>query len=165
MSISNVEYRPYRSHAWFIPFSAMSGIFAYIVAGAALPSYFVAAAYLGMGLLCTVLTKFLYDSAQTTISFESRTLNIASKKCNPRKFTLGKELAFGYYSRNYKGNLFLVLSPASVDQKQLKKIVNQSANRSKVCIGNVIVIYMDDLQDTARIKEIVFATVPFIVNE
>lgn len=120
MNVSNLEYHPYRSHAWFIPFSTVSGVFAYIASVVALPNCPTAVFFLGIGLLCTVLTKFLYNSAQTTISFESETLRIAEKGSNLRKYILGNELPFGYYIRNYKGHLFLVLSPEPVDKNDLK---------------------------------------------
>lgn len=164
MNVSNLEYHPYRSHAWFIPFSTVSGVCAYIASVAALPNCLAAIFLFGIGLLCTVLTRFLYISAQTAIVFESGTLRIAEKGSNLRKYILGNELPFGYYIRNYKGHLFLVLSSEPVDKKRLKGILNQSACQSKVCVDNAIVIYMDDLQDIAQIKEIVSVTVPFIEN-
>ena len=74
------------------------------------------------------------------------------------------ELSFGYYGRSYKGHEFLVLSSELCSKEQVKKLINRGANAARVCAENVIVIYLDGLQDTLQIKALVKEKVSSITN-
>ena len=65
------------------------------------------------------------------------------------------ELTYGCYTRNYKGHLFLLLSPNVLNSKEAKRFANQGANSSRIVIDYVVVIYLDVLQDVSQIKSLI----------
>lgn len=150
-------YRPGRSCAWFVPFMLSSGIFCFVMLGAGIFS-FVAEGYsltdigplffflLGMGIISIVLTKVLYDCSNIMVLFEEEGLRVTGGKYNNYWYALWKEFPYAYYARNYKGFLFLVLSPKALSQKEAKRFANRGSNSMRICVDYVAVIPMDNQQ-------------------
>lgn len=148
-------YRPYRSHAWFLPFVIPVAMLAFVAAGYCFPYVGVGVFWVAIGIVCTYLTKALYDSSNISVVFEQEGLRIVGGSYNDYRYLLWEEVSNAYYVRNFRGFLFLVLSPKALDSKAAKKLINRGANLSKICIDDVVVIHIDDLQNVSQIKELI----------
>lgn len=147
-----IVYRPWRSYAWFLPFTIPVGMLALVAAGYCLP-------YSGYGVLVlatigighTWLTKVLYDSSNLAVAFEQKGLRILGGSYKDYRYILWEEVPYAYYVRNYRGNLFLVLSPKALSPDEAKKLAKRGG-ASKICIDYAVVISIDPSQDTSQIK-------------
>ena len=148
-------YRPYRSHAWFLPFVIPVAMLAFMAAGYCFPYVGTVVFCVAIGIVCTYLTKVLYDSSNIAVVFEQEGLRIVGDSYKDYRYLLWEEVSNAYYVRNFRGFLFLVLSPKVLDPKEAKKLTNRGANLSKVCIDDVVVIHIDDLQNVSEIKELI----------
>lgn len=149
-------YRPYKAHAWTLPFTVTIGLFAFVATGYCVPYWeynvFILAV---IGVVCAWLTKFLYDSSNLTVIFEQQGLRTIAGRYDDYRYVLWEELSYAYYVRSFKGHLFLVLSPNALSPKEAKHFANRGANSSRICIDSVLVIYIDIFQDASKIKEII----------
>lgn len=149
-----IIYRPFRSHVWALFFTIPVGMLAFLAAGFCLWYWSFSIIVLStVGIVCIWLTKVLYDSSNIVVIFEREGLRITGSRYKDYRYVPWKEVSYAYYVRNFKGHLFLLLSPKSLTSKETKKLVNRSANSSTICIDNVLVIYVDILQDTTHLKE------------
>ena len=148
-------YRPYRSHAWFLPFIIPVAMLAFVAAGYCFPYIGVGVFCAIIGIVCTYLAKVLYDSSRIAVVFEQEGLRIIGSSYNDYRHLLWKEVSNAYYVRSFRGFLFLILSPKVLDHKEAKKLTKRGANSSKICIDDVIVIHIDDLQNVSQIKELI----------
>ena len=151
-----IVYRPYRTQTWFLAFTIPVGTLAFVGAGYCLPLSSISVLCLtGIGVVCIWLTKMLYDSSKIAVSFEQRGIRIIGGNYFDYRYITWEKLSYGCYARNYKGHLFLVLSPNSLSPKEAKHFANQGAISSRICIDYVVVIYIDILQDVSQIKELI----------
>lgn len=152
-----IVYRPYRSHAWFLPFTIPVGMLAFIFAGYCLPFWgFYAIVPVAIGIACTWLTKVLYDYSRVAVFFEQEGLRVIGSSYNDYRYVLWEELSYAYYVRSFKGHLFAVLSPKALSPKEAKKLANRGANSTRICIDDTVVIHLEDiLQDGLQIKEFI----------
>ncbi len=158
-----IIYRPYRSYAWFLPFTIPIGILAFIFAGYCLPFWgFDVIVPVAIGITCTWSTKFLYDSSRIAISFEAEGLRIIGSSYNDYRYVLWEELSYAYYVRSFKGHLFVVLSPKTLSSKEANKLANRGANSTRICIDYAVVIYIDIPQDISQIKELIDNHVTYV---
>lgn len=155
MKNGNLAYHPYRSHSYFIPFVVGISIFAFVVIGCLWEDIHLSAfIFYALAILCGFFIKFLFDTSKVKIFFEDDGFRLIDDKHKKDCYVLWKDLPYAYYSRSYKGHLFVVLSPEVLSLKQVKQFVNLSANSSKISIDKVFVIYIDFLQDISRIYEL-----------
>lgn len=157
MDGEQIIYRPYRSHI----------VFAYVANGISLISLILAGVFLAdsisiellifvlVACLGVLLAYYFAESSKVMIVFEEKGLRIINDRRNKYYCTSWKKHSFGYYERSYKGHGFLVLSTEKLSKERVKKLANSGANLTKVCIEEVIVIYLDGVQDTSKIKAIV----------
>ena len=151
-----IVYRPYKTQIWPLVFTLPVGILAFVGAGYCLPFSVVGALCLtGIGIACIWLSKVLYDSSKKAVIFEQNGLRIIGGSYFDYRYIPWGELTYGYYTRNYKGQLFAVLSPNVLNSKEAKRFANQGANSSRIFIDYVVVIYLDVLQDVAQIKNLI----------
>ena len=151
-----IVYRPYKAQTWPCVFALPVGILAFVGAGFCLSFSFVSVLCLiGVGMVCIWLTKVLYDSSKRAVIFEQNGLRIIGGSYFDYRYIPWGELTYGCYTRNYKGHLFLLLSPNVLSLKEAKRFANQGANSSRIFIDYVVVIYLDVLQDIAQIKELI----------
>ena len=148
-----IQYRPFRSEAWFVPFTLGIGILAFTATGYCLPNIESTVFFLVFGILCFWLTKKLYDTSNMIVSFEWEGVRITGGKFDNYCYASWEEMEYAYYARNFKGHLFLVLSPKALSEKQVKQFVNRAVNSYKLCVDFVIVIHIDAMQDVSQIKE------------
>ena len=106
-------------------------------------------------MVCIWLTKVLYDSSRRAVIFEQNGLRIIGGSYFDYRYIPWEGLTYGCYTRNYKGHLFLLLSPNVLNPKEAKRFANQGANSSRLFIDYVVVIYLDILQDVAQIKKLI----------
>jgi hypothetical protein len=150
-----IVYRPYKSQTWPLVFTIPAGILAFVGAGYCLTFSVVSVLCLiGAGMACVWLTKVLYDSSKRAAIFEQNGIRIIGSYFDYRYIPWG-ELTYGCYARNYKGHLFLLLSPNVLNSEEAKRFANKGANSSRIVIDHVVVIYLDVLQDVAQIKSLI----------
>lgn len=151
-----IKYRPNRSNSWFVPFMLICSIIAFVGIGYCLPKIGFPVYFLFVfGIMGFLLAKTLYDSSNIIIIFENEGLRIAGGKHNNYHYTLWEDINYAYYARNFKGHLFLILSPESLSQKQVKHFMNRGANTSRICVDSVMVIHIDELQDITKLRELI----------
>lgn len=151
-----IVYRPYKAQSWPLAFTLPVGILAFLGAGYCFSFSGVSVLCLiGVGLACIWLTKVLYDSSKKAVIFEQNGLRIIGGSYFDYRYISWGELMYGCYTRNYKGHLFLLLSPNVLNAKEAKRFANQGANSSRIYIDDVVVIYLDVLQDVAQIKKLI----------
>ncbi len=148
-------YRPYRSHVWFLPIVIPVAMLSFTAAGYCFPYVGVGVFCVAIGIVCTYLTKVLYDSSNMAVVFEQKGLRIVGGSYNDYRYLLWEEVSNAYYVRNFRGFLFLVISPKVLGPQEAKKLANRGANLSKICIDDVIVIHIDYLQNVSQIKELI----------
>lgn len=152
----SVSYRPFRTYNCFVPFVSGTGVFFIICVGYCLfPPHWHMLMFLLISILCFWLSKVLYDSSNIIVLFEQEGLRIIGEKNNRHQYFSWTALEFAYYSRNYKGHLFLVLSPRELSQGEVKAYTNRGANSLRLCVDSVVVIYIDTIQNTKPIKDVV----------
>lgn len=149
------SYRPYRSHTCFLRFVIPVAMLAFFAAGYCFQYVGVCVFFTVIGLVCTYLTKMLYDSSNMAVVFEKEGLRTIGSSYKDYRHFLWEEVLNAYYVRNFRGFLFLVISPKALKPKEAKFFANKGANLSKICIDDVAVIYIDDLQNVSQIKEII----------
>lgn len=108
-----------------------------------------------MGILCIWLTKVLYDCSNITLIFEQEGLRIIGDKHAIYRYITRSKLTHVYYTKNWKGFSFAVLSPETLDQKAARRYANRAANTGCISIDNTIVIPLDNLQNVSSIKEMI----------
>lgn len=149
-------YRPYKSHAWTLPFTTSVGLLAFVAAGYCVPYWGYNVLILAaVGIVCAWLTKLLYDSSNVAVIFEQEGLRALGGNYNEYRYVLWEEVSYAYYVRSFKGHLFLVLTPNALSSKEAKHLANRGANSSRICIDSVLVIYIDIFQDVTKIKELI----------
>ena len=151
-----IIYRPYKLHTLLLLFTISIGTIAFVGAGYCLvlleSGFFV---LVTVGVACIWLTKILYDSSNTAVFFEQDGVRIVGGSYNNYRYLSWAELTHMYYARNYKKHLFLVLSQRGLSAKEIKSFANRCANSSKILIDDVIVIYIDILQNTSQLKVLI----------
>lgn len=149
-------YHPYKTQTWPLVFTIPVGILAFVGAGYCLPHLGIGAiSFAGIGIICVWLTKVLYDASNRLIIFEQKGLRIVGGRYCDYRYKSWEELAYACYIRNYKGHLFLVLSPNVLSPKEAKVFANLGANSSRICINDAVVIYVDILQNVSQIKQLI----------
>ena len=153
---NTIIYRPYKTQTWLLFFTIPIEILTFVGAGYCLPLSGVSVLCLtGIGIASIWLTKVLYDSSKRAVFFEQKGLRIIGGSYFDYRYVPWGELAYAYYARNYKGHLFLVLSPNALSTREVKRFANQGATSSRIFIDYVVVIYIDILQDVSQIKELI----------
>lgn len=161
----NVVYKPYRTHIWFVPFLSCISVVFFVVPLWNILSYgyedlFTLTLLLIVGLASALLAVWLYRTAKKKIIFDHTGLKICSGSRSVKRdyYVAWGDIKYRYLSKSYKGHSFWVLSPTKLNEKQVKKYVNKSANTSRVCFRNVVVLFVDPIQDTSRVEEIIRKT-------
>lgn len=157
MNCDKIIYHPYHTELFFGWVMKIIGVISLIIAGALwadveLMSFF---AVLLEGLLSIGLAGWLHKCSRIMLIFEFDGVRIIYDRENKYCFIPWNSLCYRYYGRNSKGHEYLVLSPDVLNEKELKKLIQRGANSTKVHFEKAIVIHMDSLQDTSKIKEMV----------
>ena len=151
-----IIYRPYKTQIWLLIFTLPIGILAFVGAGYCLHfSGSGAACLLGVGTVILWLSKVLCVSSKTTVIFEENGIRIIGDRRFDYRYIPWEKLVYGRYVKNYKGFQFLVLSYTAVELKEAKRFANRGANLSQILIDNVVVIYIDALQNAEQIKTLI----------
>lgn len=160
-----IFYRPYKTQIWAMIFVVFVGILSFVGVGYCLPLLGLSVLCLvGIGTACIWLTKVLYDSLNKAVFLEKEGLRIVGDTCSNHRYMPWNELTYAYYVKNYKGHLFLVLSPKVLNAKEAKHFANRGANSSRICIDNAVVIYIDMLQDVSQLRELIDRYVVHVSN-
>lgn len=154
--LNYIIYRPYRTQLWISLFTLIMAVFTFVFLGVSLTKVGLHTLFLLVsGLVFLFLTKSLYDSSKIILIFDDEGLLIFNDKHNNyRRFNWAYFSTLSY-TTNFKGNLFAVLTPDSKTESEIKKLVSHSANSSKVCIDDTVIIAFDPLQKDVFLKDII----------
>lgn len=155
-----ILYRPFHTDKWFVPFVSGAGVLFAVFAGYSLfrPHWSVLILLL-FSFVSFWLAKVLYDHSSILVLFEQDGLRIVGDKRKCHQYFSWNAFEYAYYSRSYKGHLFLVLSPRELDQREVKAYTNRGAISLSLCVDPVVVIYIGT-QLTEMIKDVVDQKVP-----
>ena len=162
-------YRPYKVHAWTLPFTVTVGVFAFVATGYCVPYWGYNVLILAViGIVCAWLTKVFYDTSNLTVIFEQHGLRTIASRYDDCRYVLWEELLYAYYVRGYKGLLTFLngltsrykfwagrVSSNALSPKEAKRFANRGANSSRICIDSVFVIYIDIFQDASQLRELI----------
>lgn len=158
----NIVYKPYRTHIWFIPFLSCVSIVFFVVPLWNILCYgyeslFLLTFLLIAGLMSVLLIIWLYRTAQKKIIFDHNGLKVCSGSRSIKSdcCLAWGDLKYRYLSKSYKGHKFWVISPTNLNEKQVRKYVNRSANTSRIRFEDVVVLFVDPTQDTSKVEEII----------
>ena len=152
----NIIYRPYKTQKWVLLLTIPVGILAFVGAGYCLSSSSAGViCFIAIGIICSVITKAIYDSSKRAVSFEENGLRIIGGNSFDYWYVSWRDLTHAYYTKSYKGHSFLVLAQNELSPKEAKHFANRSANSSRIYVDNVVVIYIDILQNVSKIKEVI----------
>lgn len=158
-----IKYSPFQNEALFIPIPIIFQVLAFVIIGHRLPNFdFGSCFFLVNAVLSFWAAKRVYDASNIAVFFEPDGLRITGGSHKNYRYFPWNQFAYAYYTRNFKGHLFLVLSPRVLSKKQVKQYVNHSSIASKLCIDSVIVICFDFLQDLSQIEALVDSKFPRI---
>ena len=157
-------YRPYQFHARVFPFTAFISLLALVATGYCIPYWKATFLLATIGVGGAWLTKYLSDTTKVVVVFEQQGVRILGDKHHNYRFVPWENLTYAYYTRNYKGHPFLVLTPNALDRKEAKHFANRGANTTRICIDGVLVIYMDIIQDVSPIEELIATHVEHVVT-
>lgn len=151
-----IEYRPYKTHAYFVVFILCIATAALMLAGYCMQkTWLLFLVCFVFSLMCVFLAKVLYDTSNAKIILDSAGVRIIGNPCGSYQFVPWERIRFAYAATNYKGHLFLVLTPCELNEKQKKHYANKSANTSRICVDSAVVIYMDITQSVEHIKDLI----------
>ena len=161
-----IIYRPYRSLGWFLFFTVPAGILTLGAAGYCLQyGGLIFIIFVIVGIAYIWVNKVLYDAWNIAVVFEQDGLRIVGGRFKDYQHILWKEVPYAYYVRNYKGHLFLELSPKALNPKEAKRIANRNSHLNKICKDSVVVIYIDNLQNTSHILELIVNYVVHVTHD
>ena len=159
MSSQNIEFRPYRAHKVFLPPVITVTISAIMLIGYSFAdvscAVFIA---IPIALLGSLFTKYFYDTSKIIIEAGDDGLRIIGESRNSYSYTPWEMLSYSYYQKNYKGFLFVVLSPEELGPKQVKQLVN-CGGRSRLNFNGVIVISIDNTHGATLLKQLINAKI------
>ena len=175
---NTIEYRPFRAESWAFPVMLILTICDFVILGGILHDIsfetfsnlnFGACFFLLLGIVSTWCLKILYNDSNIVTLFELECLRIVGGKWNNYCCIPWEKVTYAYYTRNFKGFPYMVLSPKALDKKQLKKEINRSSFSAKLCIDSIIVIPInpltdDNLKKILQIKEFIKQKIPNITD-
>lgn len=159
-----IEYRPFRGESWFVSIELAITIFCFVIFGCLLRDIsFRFFSNVDLGALFFLIAgtgsiwclKRIYDDSNIIVFFEPECLRIVGGKRDSYCCIPWGKITHAYYMRNYKGVLHLILSPETLDKKQVKKRIKKLTISAKLHI-DAVVIPVSALTDadTKKISEI-----------
>lgn len=151
---NTIIYRPYKVYRWALPFTVIIGVLSFAVSGCCAPYWGCGVLIpVAIGLMCLWLTRKMYNASNMAVFLEPEGLRLVGGRFDDYRYVCWEEVSNAYYARTFRGFMFLVLSPKSLNSNEVKRLVNRGAHSSKLCIDDAIVIYIDSQQEDIRIKE------------
>lgn len=149
-------YQPYRTHLGFAIFTIIMAVFSFVVFGFSFSQIGFHTLFLFVsGLMFLLLTKTLYNSSKIIIVFDDVGLLIFNDKHSKYRQFNWAYFSNVYYTTNFKGNLFAVLTSNAKTETEIKKLASRSANSSKLCIDDAVIISFDPLSKDVFLKELI----------
>lgn len=146
MNDKSIPYYPYRMNKIIITFVwAMVGLSLGLIY-----LTLISHDYLPCILLMIIDVAFVYwiiamhFAAQTHIVWDATSIHIYEN--NTQECIMWDKVQYKYYSCDFKGHQYLILSCIALERHDIKKRTNQSAMKSLVCFDNGCVIYLDPNQ-------------------
>lgn len=160
---NTVVYYPYQSDKYFSVATLIVGALSFVAFGHCLTDWVPACYFFGIiGVVALCLSRTLYDSAQICLLFEPEGIRLIGGKYQNCLFVPWNKCMYAYYTQNYKGHLFVILSQHELSSKQTRTLANQSANAYKICVESKYVIHLNYSQTASQIKELINQTVQHI---
>lgn len=168
MNRNDIKYQPYRVETYILLIElVVMEIISFVIFGAVLHEGDIQELF-GWGIMaisCGFLAKWCYDLTKIVVFFEEDGLRLINCGYKKHCYFPWQNLSYGYYCRDYKGNLYLVLAPESLNRKQLKQKVNRSMLSLKMNIDNIIVIDINGDKEIFQIKAMISEKIPYIKDE
>lgn len=167
MDATQIIYFPYRTQKYFCPALSVISLLSVFAAGRSFDNGISVNLifFTMLALASLVCAKCMYDAAKAAVSIGHdgiRSIGAKESNCFYRPWS---DIQYGYYSRSYKGHLFLVLARDELSPSEVKQIVNKSAVQSRLCVEDKVIIYIDLLQDTSKLRSIVSQNVSFLEGD
>lgn len=160
---NTVVYYPYQSDKYFSVATLIVSSLSFVAFGYCLADWIPACCFFGViGIVALWLSKSLYDSAQICLLFEPKGIRLIGGKCQNGLFVRWDKCPYAYYTQNYKGHLFVILSQYELSSKQIRMLANQSANAYKICVESKYTIHLNHSQTASQIKELINQTVQHV---
>ena len=161
-----IIYRPYRTLK----------VFGYIMLSISMISLgIIVLGHLSAKEVCIFLVELCFSfflacycllASKVTIVFDIIGISIINDKKTKLIQIPWDELFCAFYTRNYKGHQFLVLSSSVLSREDARKLANKGANLSKTFLKRgTVVVYLDGVHDVPRIKQIVENNISLVLEE
>lgn len=149
-------YHPYKSYRYVLPMMIVFSILGFIFMGMDLFQSANSAIFgfvTGIGMLFAVI----YSSrrANTVIVFDTEGLRITMGVRKYYQFVPWERIQYAYKARNIKGFQFLILSPISLNENQIKKYVWEGTDGKDICTNSIVSIHLWSKEDIEKIEELI----------
>lgn len=149
-----ILYRPFRYYkVFFYVMMVMQALFFY-GAGQSASDISAACFCAAMGVAIGCFAMYFYDQSNVVLGLERdgiQIMNCAKKECAK---VLWEEFRYAYYSSNYKGQWFIVLSTETLTTQEVRRIMNRAANGTRICVDQFSVVPLDPLLRPEKREEI-----------
>ena len=167
MDKKEILYRPNRQYIFFSCLSFFMGIvsFALLFIGknGNIKSTLTISS---MGLVSFLLSFYIYKAYKKYIVFDEDGVSVFEGKRKGVVVVPWEKITYAYYTRNFKGFHFLLLSSKNYSEKQARKITNRAINREKLFFDGNIVFNVDyQKQVNEQIKLLVENKVGPIIDQ
>ena len=151
-----IVYVPYKTQKCFVWICKMFEMLSFVLVGVCLYDFSIFFLFPAIsGFAFIFFSKIIYSSSNTMLFFEDDGILIFDGIYQKCEYLQWDEFQYSFYYRNFKGNMYIVLTSKKLNRNDLKKIVNKGSNLSKVFVNADVVFCLDELQDIAKIKEII----------
>lgn len=163
---NTIIWRPYRHQAWVLLFTMPICILYFVFTGYGITDLGLKVLFFAVpGIVCVLFTKCIYDTSNIAVIFEQDGFRIVERNYRDYRYVSWKEFSFAYYARNFKGHLFLVLSPKKLSSEEVKQLAKRSANSIKISVNEAVVFPVDFLKDSSSVKTLIDSHVINLIED
>ena len=152
-------YQPHKTEAFFgITIGIILAFISMIFCGIALTQMHIPSIviFLIIGMISVLLLYRSYIVLQQVIIFEWNGMELINCSATKYHYENWDDYKHLYYIRNSKAFLYLILSPESITQKELKAILFKNTVSERIFVDKYIVIYLDHNSKTSsQITELI----------
>lgn len=110
---------------------------------------------LSLSALSLCCAYFAYISSRILVVIQESGIEIVHRDKRQCKFYPWDMFSYSYHCRSYKGFDHLVLSTVVLDDKKLRKLVNQSMNLGRLCFDNCLILCLEQGQKSEMLEAII----------
>lgn len=91
-----------------------------------------------------LMSKVLVEESKLKITFTNTALCIQHDKKSKKVSYSYDDYLYAYYCKNYKGQMFLILSESNLERKRVKSIVSYGGGVGATFYDSCVVIFIDE---------------------